>query len=42
MFQDKPGLAAIIDHESGYSLAIAFDSQSLDGIARRKRWGAKD
>lgn len=42
MFQDKPGLAAIFNHDRGYGLAISFDSQSLDCFTQWKMMGVKD
>ena len=42
VFQDKPGLAAIFNHERGYGLAISFDSQSLDCFTQWKMMGVKD
>ena len=42
VFQDKPGLAAIFNHDRGYGLAISFDSQSLDCFTQWKMMGVKD
>ena len=42
VFQDKPGLAAIFNHDRGYGLAISFDLQSLDCFTQWKMMGVKD